>query len=60
MLDCPKPASEALPMLNKVMGFPTHYHLNKQHDVVEISTGFNGPATGIYLYYISNRLKNVG
>ena len=42
----PKTASEALPMLNKVMGFPTTIILNKQHDVVEISTGFNGPATG--------------
>ncbi len=47
----PKTASEALPMLNKVMGFPTTIILNKQHDVVEISTGFNGPATG-YLFLL--------
>lgn len=48
----PKTASEALPMLNKVMGFPTTIILNKQHQVVEISTGFNGPATGdVFVQY---------
>jgi thiol-disulfide isomerase/thioredoxin len=48
----PKTASTALPMLNKVMGFPTTIILNKQHDVVEISTGFNGPATGdVFVQY---------
>jgi thiol-disulfide isomerase/thioredoxin len=48
----PKTASAALPMLNKVMGFPTTIILNKQHEVVEISTGFNGPATGdVFVQY---------
>ncbi len=42
----PKTASDALPMLNKVMGFPTTIILNKNHEIVEIHTGFNGPATG--------------
>ncbi len=28
------------------MGFPTTIILNKQHEVVEIYTGFSGPATG--------------
>lgn len=39
-------ASAALPMLNQVMGFPTTIILNRQHDIVEIHTGFSGPATG--------------
>lgn len=48
----PKTASNVLPMLNKVMGFPTTIILNKQHEVVEISTGFNGPATGdVFVQY---------
>jgi thiol-disulfide isomerase/thioredoxin len=42
----PKDATSVLPMLNKVMGFPTTIILNKQHEVVEIYTGFSGPATG--------------
>ncbi len=42
----PKTASAALPMLDHVMGFPTTIILNKQHQVAEIYTGFNGPATG--------------
>lgn len=41
-----KNASDALPMLNKVMSFPTTIILDKNHAVKEIYTGFNGPATG--------------
>lgn len=48
----PKNASDALPMLNHVMGFPTTIILNKKHEVAEIYTGFNGPATGqLFLGY---------
>ncbi len=48
----PKTASAALPMLNKVLGFPTTIILNSNHEVVEIYTGFNGPATGdLFLQY---------
>lgn len=42
----PKTASAALPMLNKVMGFPTMILLDRNHKVVSIHTGFSGPATG--------------
>ena len=41
----PKTASDALPMLNKVMGFPTMILLDRNHEVVSIHTGFSGPAT---------------
>ena len=39
---------KALPMLNKIMSFPTSIILDKQHKVRKIHTGFNGPGTGHY------------
>lgn len=39
-------ASESLPMLNKVMAFPTMIVIDKNGDVRNIHTGFNGPGTG--------------
>lgn len=39
-------ASESLRFINKISAFPTTIFLNKQHKVVKIHTGFNGPATG--------------
>lgn len=44
----PKQTVQALPMLNKVMSFPTSIILNKEGEVVEIHTGFSGPSTGRY------------
>lgn len=44
-------ASQALPMLNKVMAFPTTIYIDKKGNVRKIYTGFYGPATG------SNYLK---
>ncbi len=39
-------ASESLPFLNKVSAFPTTLFLDRDHRVVKVHTGFNGPATG--------------
>ena len=39
-------ASEALPMLNKVMAFPTTIYIDKKGIVRKIYTGYYGPATG--------------
>ncbi|MGQ0828500.1 MAG: peroxiredoxin family protein [Bacteroidota bacterium] len=39
-------ASKALPMLNKVMAFPTTIYIDKKGLVRKIYTGFYGPATG--------------
>lgn len=39
-------ASKSLPMLNKVMAFPTMIILDKKGEVRKIHTGFNGPGTG--------------
>ena len=41
-------ASKSLPMLNKVMSFPTSIIIDKEGKVRKIHTGFNGPATGDY------------
>jgi len=41
-------ASESLPMLNKVISFPTSIIIDKKGKVRRIHTGFSGPATGVY------------
>ncbi len=41
-----KEASKSLPMLNKVMAFPTLIVIDKEGNVNKIHTGFNGPGTG--------------
>ena len=39
-------AQEKLPMLNKVISYPTTIYLDRKGKVRKIHTGFNGPATG--------------
>ena len=39
-------AQEKMPMLNKVVSYPTTIYLDKTGKVRKIHTGFNGPATG--------------
>ena len=41
-------ASKSLPMLNKVLGFPTTIIIDKKGIVRQIHTGFSGPSTGEY------------
>ena len=41
-----KEASKTLPMLNRVYAYPTLIFLDKNKKVVNIHTGFSGPATG--------------
>ena len=40
--------AKSLPMLTKVVGFPTTIIIDKSGDVRKIHTGFSGPGTGIY------------
>ncbi|OHX64849.1 peroxiredoxin family protein [Flammeovirga pacifica] len=44
----PQQTAEALPMLNKVMSFPTSIVIDKNREVRQIHTGFTGPSTGEY------------
>ena len=41
-------ASEKLPMLNRVISYPTLIFINRNGEVIKIHTGFNGPATDEY------------
>lgn len=41
-------AAKTLPMLNRVMSFPTSIFIDKKGQVRSIHTGFSGPGTGIY------------
>jgi thiol-disulfide isomerase/thioredoxin/plastocyanin len=41
-------ASKKLPMLNKIISFPTTIIIDKKGKVRKIHTGFNGPATGAF------------
>lgn len=41
-------AAETLPMLNRVMSFPTLIFINREGKVANIHTGFSGPGTGEY------------
>ena len=51
-------ATNAFPMLNKVMSFPTAIYLNKDNEVQKIYTGFYGPGTGeYYIEYVENTNK---
>lgn len=41
-------ATESLPMLNKVIGFPTTIIIDKKGKIRDTHTGFSGPGTGKY------------
>jgi thiol-disulfide isomerase/thioredoxin len=41
-------ASQTLPMLNRVVAFPTTIFIGKDGKVKKIHTGFSGPGTGVY------------
>ena len=43
-----KSASESLPMLSKVISFPTTIFIDREGNVRRIHSGFSGPATGKY------------
>jgi thiol-disulfide isomerase/thioredoxin len=52
-------ASETLPMLNKVLAFPTTIFVGKDGNVKHIRTGFEGPGTGIYYEEFKQRFNEV-
>lgn len=45
-------AAAQVPFLNGIYSYPTMIVLDKNHEVVKIHTGFNGPATGEELYEV--------
>jgi thiol-disulfide isomerase/thioredoxin len=52
-------AAETLPMLNKVIAFPTTIFIGKDGKVKHIRTGFEGPGTGIYYEQFKERFNQV-
>ncbi len=59
-----KEAAEVLPMLNKIISYPTLIFIDKNNKVRKIHTGFSGPATSKYEGFkkdfasFINQLKN--
>jgi len=47
-------ASESLPMLNKIISFPTTIFIDRQGKVRKIHTGFSGPATTNYAEFVQD------
>ncbi|MCI4668613.1 MAG: TlpA family protein disulfide reductase [Bacteroidia bacterium] len=55
-----KTAAEKLPMLNKVIAYPTSIFIDKKGKIRAIHAGFNGPATGrLYDEYVGKYEKLV-
>jgi thiol-disulfide isomerase/thioredoxin len=54
-----KKAAETLPMLNKVLAFPTTIFIGKDGKVKHIRTGFEGPGTGIYHEQFKQRFNEI-
>jgi thiol-disulfide isomerase/thioredoxin len=52
-------ASQTLPMLNKVIAFPTTIFIGKDGKVKHIHTGFEGPGTGIYYEQFKERFNQI-
>ncbi|MBN8577641.1 MAG: TlpA family protein disulfide reductase [Cytophagales bacterium] len=52
-------AAETLPMLNKVVAFPTTIFIGKDGKVKHIHTGFDGPGTGVYYEQFKERFNQI-
>jgi thiol-disulfide isomerase/thioredoxin len=52
-------AAATLPMLNKVIAFPTTIFIGKDGKVKHIRTGFEGPGTGIYYEQFKERFNQI-
>jgi hypothetical protein len=52
-------ASKTLPMLSKVLGWPTTIIIGKDGKVKYIHTGFEGPGTGIYYEQFKERFNQI-
>jgi thiol-disulfide isomerase/thioredoxin len=50
-------ASETLPMLNRILSFPTTIFINRDGRIDKIFTGFSGPGTGRYYEEITGAMK---
>ena len=51
-------ASKKLPMLNKVMAFPTTIFIDRKGRVRKINTGFSGPGTGEHYIHLTDEFTS--
>ncbi|MBS1680307.1 MAG: TlpA family protein disulfide reductase [Bacteroidetes bacterium] len=58
-VDNAEKASQTLPMLNRLMGWPTTIIIGKDGKVKYIHTGFEGPGTGIYYEQFKERFNQI-
>jgi thiol-disulfide isomerase/thioredoxin len=49
-------ASETLPMLNRILSFPTSIFIDRNGKVVNIYTGFSGPGTGSHYTGLTEKM----
>lgn len=49
-------ASETLPMLNRIISYPTSIFINKEAEIQKIFTGFTGPGTGEHYKKLSKEM----
>ncbi len=50
-------ASETLPMLNRILSFPTSIFINRSGEIEKIFTGFSGPGTGQYYEDLTREME---
>ncbi len=51
-------AADSLPFLDRVISYPTSLFVDRNHKIVAIHVGFNGPATGSTYFQEIQRFKN--
>jgi len=54
-----KEAAQSLPMLNHILSYPTMIFMDKNDQVVNIHTGYNGTATSKYEEFLADFEANV-
>ena len=52
-------AAKVLPMLNKIISYPTAIFISKNKEVRKIHTGFSGPGTGVHHEELNNEFVSV-
>jgi len=51
-------AGEALPMLNRILSYPTSVFIDRKGSVKQIFTGFSGPGTGQHYLELTNEMRS--
>jgi len=54
-----KKAGETLPMLNRILSFPTCIFIDRKGQVRQIYTGFSGPGTGTYYSELTEEMRSL-